>query len=189
MEKLKITTKCLGGIEEVKELYYQEFGFLSGEQLNWKPDAKTWSIAQNIDHVLETNKQYFKIIEEVLNDTYLGGFMTKQPFMHKTWARILTNAVDPEKRSKKIKTFNTFEPQQSKISKSILNDFLDNQYKLREHVLNLDYAKYHDKIIASPVSKMFTFSLGTALNVIVLHTKRHYLQAMDVKKILPSQIK
>ncbi|MCH2045056.1 MAG: DinB family protein [Saprospiraceae bacterium] len=189
MEKLKLTTKCLVGVEKNKVLYFNDFNSLSEAELNWKPEKKVWSIGQNIEHVIKVNKQYFKILEAVLTQTYASGFMTKQPFMHKTWAKVLINAVDPKKRSKKIKTFKLFEPQQSKISRSVLTDFLNNQEALRKYVLELDYAKYHDKIIASPASKMFTFSLGTALEMLVMHTKRHYLQAMDLKKVFPSQVK
>lgn len=28
------------------------FSELSGEQLNWKPNSQTWSIAQNLEHLL-----------------------------------------------------------------------------------------------------------------------------------------
>jgi len=37
-------------IDDITEQFSTLFGSLPAEQLHWKPDAQTWSIAQNIDH-------------------------------------------------------------------------------------------------------------------------------------------
>ena len=42
------------------------FGRLTPTQLNWKPSAERWSVAQCFDHLLTTNKGYFPPIEGVI---------------------------------------------------------------------------------------------------------------------------
>jgi hypothetical protein len=42
------------------------FGQLTVSQLNWKPSADRWSVAQCFDHLLTTNKGYIPIIKSVL---------------------------------------------------------------------------------------------------------------------------
>ena len=34
------------------------FAPLSGDQLNWKPGEKSWSVAQCLDHIIKTNEQF-----------------------------------------------------------------------------------------------------------------------------------
>src|SRR6185369_8678955 len=42
------------------------FGRLTPAQLNWKPSADRWSVAQCFDHLLTSNKGYFPTIEGVI---------------------------------------------------------------------------------------------------------------------------
>jgi len=44
--------KWIKKIDEVTLGFLETFGDLNIEQLNWKPDAEKWSIAQNIDHLI-----------------------------------------------------------------------------------------------------------------------------------------
>ncbi|MEJ7615904.1 MAG: DinB family protein [Pyrinomonadaceae bacterium] len=41
-------------------------GGLSARQLNWKPSPEQWSIGQCLDHLMNTNKQYFPLIEKLV---------------------------------------------------------------------------------------------------------------------------
>jgi hypothetical protein len=42
------------------------FGSLSAEQLNWKPDEKSWSVAQCFDHLIVTHSLYFPIFDRLI---------------------------------------------------------------------------------------------------------------------------
>jgi len=46
-------------IDDITQKFIESFGELSSEQMNWKPDPNTWSIAQNIDHLIVINTYYF----------------------------------------------------------------------------------------------------------------------------------
>ena len=46
-------------IEKTTQDFIESFGGLNESQLNWKPNPQTWSIAQNINHLLVINKTYY----------------------------------------------------------------------------------------------------------------------------------
>ena len=43
------------------------FGDLTAQQLNWKPSADQWSVAQCFDHLVTANESFFPIFERVLS--------------------------------------------------------------------------------------------------------------------------
>ena len=49
-------------LDKITEHFVADFGSLSAEQLNWKPNSQTWSIAQNIDHLIVVNQTYYPIL-------------------------------------------------------------------------------------------------------------------------------
>jgi hypothetical protein len=51
-------------IDQTTKKLIATFSDLNSEQLNWKPDPGTWSIAQNIAHFL-LNKSYFQSFEKI----------------------------------------------------------------------------------------------------------------------------
>ncbi|MEJ2114177.1 MAG: DinB family protein, partial [Flavobacteriaceae bacterium] len=72
------SNKWVNRINEITCDFENSFGILSVQELNWKPNYSTWSIAENIDHIIKTNKSYFSIIEKArtktLNTSYLANF-------------------------------------------------------------------------------------------------------------------
>ena len=52
-----------------------EFGTLTNEQLHWKPNPHTWSIAQNLDHLIVINESYYPILESLKAGSYQTPFI------------------------------------------------------------------------------------------------------------------
>ena len=48
-----------GELRTISDDARASFGSLSGEQLNWKPAADSWSVAQCLDHLIRTNEQFY----------------------------------------------------------------------------------------------------------------------------------
>lgn len=46
------------------------FSELSGEQLNWKPNPQTWSIAQNLEHLIVVNETYYPVLSALKKGAY-----------------------------------------------------------------------------------------------------------------------
>lgn len=166
-------------IDQITHTFTKEFGHLSEEQLNWKPDAGTWSIAQNIDHLITINSTYFPLIENVRKNNYTLPWFGKYNFISRFFGSIILNSVNPDRR-KKMKTFSIWEPSQSNIKKDILQRFEKHQNVLKEFITNSKDLILKETVISSPANRNIIYKLSTAFDIIVAHEKRHLNQAKEV---------
>lgn len=157
----------------------ENFGELTAEQLNWKPDAETWSVGQCFEHLITTNNLYFEKIEKVADGTHVNNWYSAIPLVPALIGKILKKAVSPDSQ-RKIKTFPIFEPAYSDISETIVRDFQKNQDKL---ISFMDKTKDFDikKIkIPEPISVALNVTLADAFEILVIHERRHFDQAQRV---------
>jgi hypothetical protein len=113
-------------IDQTTQEFVKHFGTLTDEQLNYKPNPNSWSIAQNIDHLITINESYFPSLMSLRNGDYRLPFMAKIGFMVSLFGKMILKSVNPD-RQKKITTFPIWEPQSSNISPDILEQFVQQQ--------------------------------------------------------------
>jgi hypothetical protein len=154
------------------------FGRLTVSQLNWKPSAERWSVAQCFDHLLNVNKGYFPVIENILAGQK-PTFWQRMPLLPGLAGSLLLKYVDPAS-TRKIKAPQKFQPAQSDISGSVINDFIDQQGKIVEKMKATEHLDLERVIISSPVAAPVTYSLMDAYRIIVIHEQRHFQQAKRV---------
>lgn len=154
------------------------FGGLTPTQLNWKPSPERWSVAQCFEHLLTTNKGYFPPIEGVLAGIK-PTFWQRMPVVPGLAGRLLIKSLDP-KSTRKIKAPAKFQPAQSDISASVLDDFVDQQARVVEKMKATEHLDLEKIIITSPVAAAITYSLMDAYRIIVVHERRHFEQAKRV---------
>ena len=154
------------------------FGGLTPTQLNWKPSAERWSVAQCFDHLLTTNKGYFPPIEGVIAGIK-PTFWQRIPVLPGLAGKLLIKSLDP-KSTRKIKAPGKFQPAQSDISASVIDDFVDQQTRIVDKMKSTEHLDLENIIITSPVAAAITYSLMDAYRVIVVHEARHFQQARRV---------
>ena len=154
------------------------FGQLTVSQLNWKPSAERWSVAQCFAHLLTSNKGYFPVIEGVLSGQKLT-FWQRLPLLPGLAGSLLIKSLDPAS-TRKIKAPKKFQPAQSDISGSVIDDFVDQQGKIVEKMKATGHLDLQRIIISSPVAAPITYSLMDAYRIIVVHEQRHFQQAKRV---------
>src|SRR5688500_18874631 len=103
MTKMTIT-RLQKELDHLNEQFQSAFAELSPIELNWKPDMKTWSVAQNLDHIITVNESYYPVIESVRKGTYKVPLIGKLPFMTGFFGNLILKAVSPDRR-RKSKTF------------------------------------------------------------------------------------
>lgn len=157
------------------------FGGLTSDQLNWKPSAERWSVAQCFDHLITTNKGYLPIIESVRTGTKKTTFWERLPVLPGLAGKLLIKSLDPAS-TRKIKAPKRFEPAQSNISAGIIDDFASQQNEIIEGMKATSHLDPEKIVITSPaVSAGFvTYSLMDAYRIIVVHELRHFQQAKRV---------
>ena len=157
----------------------REFGTLTKEQLNWKPSAERWSVAQCFDHLITTNSGYLPIVDDVLAGQKKSSVWQKLPFLPGLWGKMLIKSLDPA-QTRKIKAPKKFEPAQSDVSGSIINDFAAQQEKIIEKIRATANLDLEHIVITSPAASFVTYSLMDAYRIIVVHERRHFQQAQRV---------
>ena len=157
------------------------FGNLSSTQLNWKPSAERWSIAQCFDHLVTAHQGYLPIIESVRTGTKKTTFWERLPVLPGLAGKLLIKTLDPAS-ARKLKAPKRFEPALSDVSASILDDFAAQQSKVIEGMKATAHLDLEKIIVTSPaVSAGFvTYSLMDAYRIIVVHELRHFQQAQRV---------
>jgi hypothetical protein len=154
------------------------FGHLTPAQLNWKPSAERWSVAQCFDHLLTTNKGYFPVIDSVLAGQKRTLWQSV-PLVPGLLGKLLIKALDPAS-TRKFKTPGKFQPGQSDVSDSVINDFVAQQTRMVEKMKSTEHLDLERIVITSPAAAVVTYSLMDAYRIIVVHEQRHFQQAKRV---------
>jgi len=154
------------------------FGRLTPTQLNWKPSAERWSVAQCFDHLITTNKGYFPAIDGVLAGNN-ATFWERMPLLPRLGGKMLIKVVDP-KSTRKFKAPKKFQPTQSDVRASVIDDFVDQQQRVIEKMKATEHLDLEKIVITSPVTAVMTYSLMDAYRIIVVHEQRHFQQAQRV---------
>lgn len=162
--------------------YEKEIGPLNSEQLNWKPNAASWSVGQCVDHVIITNKLYFIIFDTLLNGTKPSNFWEKVPFLPGFFGSFLIKTTQPI-INKKNKTLPVFEPSKSEIRDDIINTFFENQKVLIDYMKRSDSVDHENTIVTSPATKIITYSLHDVCIILSGHEERHLNQARNVMEL------
>ena len=155
------------------------FGTLSYEQLNWKPSAERWSVAQCFDHLVASGASFLPIIDSVIMGRKPKRVLERLPLLPSAFGRLLIKSLEPSSK-RKFKAPKRIEPTNSTIESSILQTFVEQQAELVSKMkasVNLALDKI---VITSPVSTVITYSLMDAYRIIVVHEERHFQQAQRV---------
>ncbi|HLQ99875.1 MAG TPA: DinB family protein [Sphingobacterium sp.] len=157
---------------------------LTHAQLNWKVNKQTWSIAQNMEHLIVVNESYFPILHQIRTGKYKTPFLGKFKFITKTLGSALLKSVQ---RKKKTKTFHQWKPTQEEEIKEIFVKFEKHQEELKQQIEEAEDILKKGAVIASPANKNIIYTLEAAFDIIINHEKRHLQQTKEVLKTLLKQ--
>src|SRR5262247_4029463 len=148
-------------IDEVKKIANDTsntFGALTPAQLNWKPSAERWSVAQCFEHLIVANKGFFPIFDSIVKGEHKTKAMERIPVLPRLWGRLIVNSQRPTS-TRKYKAPKKFQPAQSNLRATIVNDFLDQQERVMEFMEATEGMDLNALIITSPAAGFITYSL------------------------------
>jgi hypothetical protein len=185
MDYYNTIDELVAATQEVIKTVEAEFGNLSAEQLNQKPEPGKWSIAQCLQHLIVSNETYYPQFDEIIAGKHKNSFYQNLTGIASFFGKNMVRDLGPEKY-KSYKNPKLFTPSYSYISSEIVQQFTDHQLKMVDYYNQLKAVDTNKVVIYSPVSKMIIYSLHDALNILVRHAQRHLLQAQDAKKVILS---
>jgi hypothetical protein len=168
-------------IDSTTTAFKDNFERLTAEELNWRPNSKTWSVAQNIHHLIVINQTYYPIVQRVREGTYELPWIGKVGFMVTFFGNFILKSVSPD-RKRKMQTFPLWEPSKSDIGGDILSQFEKHQAELKAFIHSCADLLDDNTIISSPANKNIVYTLKSAFDIIVTHERRHLEQAKEVNE-------
>lgn len=174
-------------IDHTTEEFLKLYGLLSYEELNWKPNPDTWSIAQNVDHIMVINHTYFPILSAMKAGEYQRPFIANFGFIVSFLGKTILNAVQPD-RKKKIKTFPIWEPDNDPISSDLRQRFSEHQALLKQEIESSEKLIEIGAVISSPANKNIVYKLEIAFDIIITHELRHLEQSKEVLELLKKEV-
>ena len=152
---------------------------LSDAQFAWQPAPDAWSVAQCLDHLNVTARQYLPMLDEGIADAIRRGLYSPGPYAYNWVGRFLVYLVEPTTRFR-AKAPKSFQPAASRPRNDVMAAFraYQVQYVDRLRQANgLDLAKAR---VTSPVARWIRMPLGSGFAMMVAHERRHLAQARRV---------
>ncbi len=155
------------------------FGPLSAEQLNWKPDAREWSIAQCLDHLILSNRPYVPIFEDLLAGRRHPRLRERIPVLPRLFGSLLINTLRPDS-GRNVQARPAFVPSASALPPAIVGTFVEEHERLQRLMASSRGLDLAGIVVTSPVMGVITYSLLDACRIIVAHEQNHFAQATRV---------
>src|SRR5215471_11962309 len=175
-------SEIIAETEQVRTKVRVAFGALSEHQINWKPSAGNWSIAQCLEHLMLLNTRYFPIIEDVLSAKRKASLLERAPVLPAFFGRFVLASVQPGAKLK-VKARLAFAPSSTPIDLGILVRFSSHQEELIRLMKASAALPIGKIIITSVVSRYVTYSLLDAYRILVAHEQRHLQQAERLMRL------
>lgn len=178
LDKLSYISKKL--IDEVR----QDFEGLTDEQLQWKPDKTSWSIAQCFAHLNAFHTFYVPAFEERIKNSRFQDpeeSFQSSPLGNSTYIKVKLGKLKNVKR--KLKSPKDYNPlvNENLNTEGVIPQFLDFQNQLIatiEGARGINIRKTKMSFTKRPIVKL---RVGDAFQYIVYHCERHVEQAKKVK--------
>jgi len=153
---------------------------LSPQQLNWRPRPHEWSVGQCLEHLRVTNEVYCEAMSNSLVDHPLTLVQDITPGWFGQW--FIRSYIEPSPGTKR-RAPRKIRPS-AQVDSSILDQFLKSNQRARELIhraRNYDVNRIRFK---NPFVPMVRFTVGTGLEILSKHQRRHLLQAERIRDSL-----
>ncbi|MEZ4701305.1 MAG: DinB family protein [Rhodothermales bacterium] len=175
-QRIEAITKDLASLaSEVQH----EFGELTSEQLNWKPDPNSWSVAQCFDHLIVSHSLYFPLLERLAGEAPEPTVWERLSPLSGLFGNLMVHSLKPD-NTRKLKTTAKAHPSASRIDDGIITRYLAHQAELIDRIQALPGNLPLSTVVTSPLMGLVTYSLEDALTILAVHGRRHRDQARRV---------
>ncbi len=176
------------GLDDLAQETQATFGGFDVQQLNWRPDATRWSVAQCFEHLLTANRLMFQAAEAALNNAGSRTLWQRLPVLPGVLGRMLIRSQAPS-ASRKFTAPPKAQPSTSDIAADIIQRFVEQHHDAVARVQALDERDAARAIMTSPFISVVTYSVLDGWRLILAHDRRHFEQARrtTLSAAFPSQ--
>jgi hypothetical protein len=151
---------------------------LTEEQLNWQPATGSWSVGQCLEHLCRTNEAYLASISAALKEKPDSPVEQITPGWFGRW--FIRSFVEPTPNTKRVSAPPKIRPA-ARVDPAVLNRFLSGNKSCREFIVRTRGKDINRIRFWNPFVPGIRFTVGTGLEIITGHERRHLLQAKRVR--------
>jgi hypothetical protein len=155
-------------------------GDLDDERLNWRPDERSWSVAQCLDHLNVANRAYLGPMREALERARRQGAVRRgaiQPGIGGRW--FVATLEPPPKR--RLPAPRRIVPAARRGRDEVMAEWRRVQSATKDLLREAAGVDLNGTRFVNPFFALIRFSVGTGFQVIATHERRHLWQAERVK--------
>lgn len=156
------------------------------KQLQYKPNANSWSILECIEHLNLYSDFYVPEIKTQMDNSKHQGFA---PVFKSSWlGNYFAQAMLPKEKLNKMKTFADKDTNGSTLTKSVLEKFIQHQKKTLLLLEQAEQVNLTKTTTGITLTQWIKLRLGDTFRVIIYHNDRHIIQAKNVLAQLPTTL-
>jgi hypothetical protein len=155
------------------------FGALDARQLNWRPDAAKWSVAQCLEHLLAANGLMLRAAHEALDGTRPRTIWQRLPFVPVLFGRMLIRSQAPQ-ATRKFTASPLATPAASDVAPDVVQRFVEQSGEIRRWLGEVDEARAARVVMTSPFVAFIAYSVLDGARLMLAHDHRHIEQARRV---------
>jgi hypothetical protein len=178
MKTQALLNKLKSDVEVINDVVKNDFYNLSEEKLNWEENLTRWSILECFEHLNRYSRYYVSAMEKAL---HVAENPPVNDELKSTWIGAKSISMMHPLNKKKQKTFKNMNPVNSKLDRSVLDEFLKHQEKLQILITKAESTDINRMKIPLEFFRLLKMTLGEALEFLIVHEQRHLIQAQDVR--------
>lgn len=146
----------------------------SEEELNRKTNPESWNTLECLEHLNLYGNFYLPEIEKQLEKK--KDLSSEEMFKSGLLGNYFAESLLPKEKLNKMKTFKNMDPINRKLDRQVLEDFINQLYKIlalleKSRTANLNKIKTRISI-----TKWIKLRLGDTFRVVIYHNERHIKQ-------------
>jgi hypothetical protein len=152
---------------------------LNPDQLNWQPGPGAWSVGQCLEHLCIASELYLPAMRSSLLDKPVSTVQEIVPGWFGRW--FIRSFIEPSHQSRHARAPKKIVPG-ARVEPSVLDRFLYSNQAAREFVRHARDYDVNRIRFRNPFIPLIRFTVGTGLEIISGHQRRHLLQAERAKR-------
>jgi DinB family protein len=152
---------------------------LTSAQINWRPAADAWSVGQCLEHLFQANEVYLPPIARAIDRRSPAPVQQITPGWVGRW--FIRTFIDPSTQRVRGRAPRKIAPA-AQVDTSILDRFLRSNAAARDLVRRASAYDVNHIRFVNPFVPLVRFTVGTGLEIVWRHQRRHLLQAQRVRQ-------
>ena len=173
------TAEVLTGLDAAASDTQTAFGSLNARQVNWRPDAAKWSVAQCLEHLLAANRLMLAAAQRALDDSQPRTIWQRLPGLPGLFGRMLIRSQAPQ-ATRKYTASPLAQPAASDIAPDVVDRFVAQNREIVAWLRGLDERRAARVVMTSPFVGFIVYSVLDGARLVLAHDHRHIEQARRV---------